>query len=214
MKFLNFNKVLCLSPHPDDVEYSMLGTILKHTETQFDILCLTRGGAKGFDPTNKQDRLQEVKNVWKEASAANIKLLFSDCDYFQDKDGDAGWVNYIENNFLIDGSYNCIMLPTAEDSMFEHRFVNGLGYALTRVRPISLVEYHTPSTTNDWSPNIFIDIQKCFNKKVKSIMKFTSQTHKPYFSTSALDAFHSNFQCRKKNIAVVEQFRILELLSL
>ena len=34
-KFLNFNKVLCLSPHPDDVEYSMLGTILKYNGTKF-----------------------------------------------------------------------------------------------------------------------------------------------------------------------------------
>ena len=29
MKFLGFNKVLCLSPHPDDVEFGMMGTILK-----------------------------------------------------------------------------------------------------------------------------------------------------------------------------------------
>ena len=213
MKFLNFNKVLCLSPHPDDVEYSMLGTILKYTDTQFDILCLTKGGAKGFDPTNDQDRLQEVRNVWKEADTANTELLFSDCDYFQDKDGDAGWVNYIENNFLIDGSYDCIMLPTVEDSMFEHRFVNGLGYALTRVRPISLIEYHTPSTTNDWRPNIFIDIQKYFNKKVDCIMKFTSQVSKSYFNEVTLDAFHSNFQYRKKNVITVEQCKILELLD-
>ena len=213
MKFFNFSKVLCLSPHPDDVEYSMLGTILKYTDTQFDILCLTKGGAKGFDPTNEQDRLQEVKNVWKEAGTTNTKLLFSDCDYFQDKDGDAGWINYIENNFLLDSSYDCIMLPTVEDSMFEHRFVNGLGYALTRVRPISLVEYHTPSTTNDWRPNIFIDIGKYFNKKVSCIMKFTSQASKTYFNQITLDAFHSNFQCRKKNVLTVEQFKILELLD-
>ena len=55
MKFLNFNRVLCLSPHPDDVEYSMLGTIIKHSSTTFDVLCLTKGGAKGFDKTNELD---------------------------------------------------------------------------------------------------------------------------------------------------------------
>ena len=41
MKFLGFNKVLCLSPHPDDVEFGMMGTILKYTNTVFDILCLS-----------------------------------------------------------------------------------------------------------------------------------------------------------------------------
>ena len=28
-KLLGFNRELCLSPHPDDVEYSMYGAILK-----------------------------------------------------------------------------------------------------------------------------------------------------------------------------------------
>ena len=33
MKFLNFNKVLCLCAHPDDVEYGMLGSMSKFTDT-------------------------------------------------------------------------------------------------------------------------------------------------------------------------------------
>ena len=48
MKFLNLNKVLCISPHPDDVEVGMMGSVIKHKDTHFDILCLTKGGAKGF----------------------------------------------------------------------------------------------------------------------------------------------------------------------
>ena len=48
-KFLNLDNVLCFSPHPDDVEYGMLGSMIKHSETNFhimvfsystDILCL------------------------------------------------------------------------------------------------------------------------------------------------------------------------------
>ena len=37
MRLFNFNRVLCLSPHPDDVEYSMLGTIMKYSNTKFEI---------------------------------------------------------------------------------------------------------------------------------------------------------------------------------
>ena len=55
MRFLNFKRVLCLSPHPDDVEYSMAGSILKYKDTKFDLFCLSCGGAKGFDETNKLD---------------------------------------------------------------------------------------------------------------------------------------------------------------
>ena len=38
MKFLNFNKVLCLGAHPDDVEYGMLGSMCKFTDKEFDFL--------------------------------------------------------------------------------------------------------------------------------------------------------------------------------
>jgi len=54
MKFLNFNRVLCLAPHPDDAEYSMAGVVLKYLDTYFDILCLTEGGY--CDVTTSQSR--------------------------------------------------------------------------------------------------------------------------------------------------------------
>ena len=75
MRFLNFQKVLCLSPHPDDVEVGMMGSVIKHKDTHFDILCLTRGGAKGFDNTNQQDRRGEVNDVWNTLDIKNISIL-------------------------------------------------------------------------------------------------------------------------------------------
>ena len=211
MKFLNFNKVLCLSPHPDDVEYSMLGTIIKHYDTHFDVLCLTKGGARGFDKTNDLNRIDEVKKVWSQANLNNVSVYFSDCNYFEDKDRDAGWVNYLENNYIKKNNYDCIFIPTKNDSMFEHRFVNGLGPALVRVSPISLVEYHTPSTLNTWQPNIFIDIENCYLDKITLLSNFKSQIDKSYFQKNTLDAFHSNYQCRKRGIKVIEQFKLTEL---
>ena len=44
MKFLNYDRVLCLSPHPDDVEYGMVGSMYKFRNTQFDVLILSEGG--------------------------------------------------------------------------------------------------------------------------------------------------------------------------
>ena len=74
MKFLGFNRVLCLSPHPDDIEYSMGGTIIRHSNTQFDILCLTQGG--DYDVTTDNSRLNEARNSWKSTKVNNINLHF------------------------------------------------------------------------------------------------------------------------------------------
>ena len=59
--------------------------------------------------------------------------------------------------------------------------------------------------------NLFIDIEKYYGKKLKSLEQFKSQSHKLYFKKESLDAFHSNFQCNKKGKGMVEQFKIIEL---
>ena len=83
MKFLNFNRVLCLSPHPDDTEYSIAGVILKHQDTYFDILCLTQGG--DCDSTTSADRIHEVVNSWATTNATNYSLHFSDVKFLNDR---------------------------------------------------------------------------------------------------------------------------------
>ena len=66
MKFLNYDKVLCLSPHPDDVEYGVLGTICKYKDTKFDIVVLSQGG--DFDKSTAKSRQAECKKVWENIS--------------------------------------------------------------------------------------------------------------------------------------------------
>ena len=47
MKFLNLNRVLCISAHPDDTEYGALGSMIKFKYTQFDVVVLSNGGELG-----------------------------------------------------------------------------------------------------------------------------------------------------------------------
>ena len=210
MKLLNFNNVLCISPHPDDVEVGMMCTVLKYRDTNFDVLCLTKGGAKGFDETNKQDRRKEVNDVWEVTHPHNVNIYHSKYDYFEDAN-EPGWINYIENEFVKKNDYDCIFIPTGDDSMFEHRFVNKFGTALCRFSNISLIEYHAFSTLNSWQPNFFVSVKGYYNKKIQSLKLFKSQNDKSYFQKRTLDSFHSNFQCSKKGFDLVEQFKIIEL---
>ena len=209
MKFLNFNKVLCLSPHPDDVEYGMMGTIKKYRDTHFDILCLTQGG--DFDNTTGASRLDEVKQVWNPDLGKNIDLLFSDKKFLKEL-GQDGWVNLIEQYYLND--HDCIFVPTADDSHFEHKFVNELSYPLTRIKDLSIIEYRTPSTLDTWSPNMFVDITEFFDAKHTQLLKFESQAHRWYFQKELLESFHSNYQSYKKGIKHVEKFKARQLYRL
>ena len=208
MRFLEFKRVLCLSPHPDDVEYSMAGTVLKYTDTHFDILCLTKGG--DCDLTTGDSRLIEVENTWKQSQTENYNLLFSDKKYLKDL-GEDEWVSFIERNYLNNISYDAILLPSTEDSHFEHKIVSNFGWPLTRIKSVSLVEYYSPSTLETWVPNVFVDIKDQFNNKLNMLKEFTSQQHRSYFREDVIKGFHTNFQCSKKGLSLVEQFNLKQV---
>ena len=212
MKLLNFDRVLCLSPHPDDVEYSMAGTIIKFNDTIFDVLCLSHGG--DLDLTTNSSRVNEVRDVWSTANCNNVNLHFSDNMFLKEREEDA-WVNFIETNYLRLNNYDCIMTTSDIDSHFEHKLVSNLAPALTRGIwpnrnfPIAIIQYKSPSTLENWIPNLFIDIETVYHTKLKMLQKFKSQQHHTYFNRKTLDVFNSNYQCSKKNMYIVEEFKIL-----
>ena len=216
MKFLGYDNVLCISPHPDDTEYSMMGTILKYWDTMFTCLQLCQGG--DMDETTGKNRLFEVENAWIHAgikygshvnsSPSNVNLVFTEVKYMRDM-LEEEWINFIERK--LSPNLDAIVLPNEHDSHFEHRFVAGFGKALIRQRPITLIQYKTPSTDQTWVPNLFVDIDKEYHTKVKSLKKFESQQDRYYFRDDVLRSFHSDFQSAKKRKHYVEQFKILDL---
>ena len=210
MKLLKFNKVLCLSPHPDDVEYSMLGTILKHTDTQFYLLQLAQGG--DCDETTGESRLDEVRNVWKAAGCNNLNIINTPHKYIKELTEDK-WIHLIEEYLLQFGPFDAIFLPNETDSHFEHRFISGFGTALIRNNNVSLIQYYTPSTQDNWSPNFYVEIEDFYDKKLASLQEFTSQRHIYYFRQDVLRAFHSDFQCAKKAIHYIEKYKIINLFN-
>jgi len=210
MKLLGFNKVLCLSPHPDDVEYSMLGTILKYTDTQFYLLQLAQGG--DCDETTGKERLVEVENVWKTANCNNLIIINTPHKYIKELTEEK-WINLIEQSLIEKGPFDAIFLPNETDSHFEHRYISGFGAALIRNSKISLVQYYTPSTQDSWDPNYYVEIKNEYDRKLISLKKFTSQQHRYYFREDVLRAFHSDFQCAKKKIHYIEKYKIIKLFN-
>jgi len=225
MKLLNFNKVLCLSPHPDDVEYGMLGTICKYKDTQFDIIVLSQGG--DFDESTTAKRQDECRTVWKDID--NLRGDFiEDSKFIKDKAEDE-WVNIIENQYNI-GDYDCIITTSPSDSHFEHRMVSGFAFSLARRSKCGVIQYKSPSTLDTWTPNFFVDLNHVSNRdqkdghsnetymiflaciwyiKLNKLKLFISQQDKSYFSKASIESFHSNYQCSTRGLNWVESFKII-----
>ena len=206
MKFLGYDNVLCISPHPDDTEYSMMGTILKYSDTMFTCLQLCQGG--DMDETTGKNRLFEVENVWEEAECSNVNLLFTEVKYMRDM-REEEWINFIERK--LSPSLDAIVLPNEHDSHFEHRLVAGFGKALIRSSPITLIQYKSPSTDQTWVPNLFVDIEEEYDIKLEALKKFESQQDRYYFREDVIRSFHSDCQSAKKGKHYIEQFKVLDL---
>ena len=201
MQFLNSEKILCISPHPDDTELSISGSIMKFNHTKFDILCLT-SGSKG-DPTSSTKRLDEVRNFWN--GVTNVKLIFSD-NHFSNEKSQEEWLNYIDK-ILDNENYDMIICPSKIDSHFEHILFYNVCLAAIRHRSISFLTYNTISTQRNWIPNIHIDITENFNTKWEKLTSsFTSQKKHRYFDKETFESFHTDFLSRKKGLKYTEHF--------
>ena len=210
MRFLNCDKVLCLAAHPDDVEYGMLGSIMKYTDTKFDILVLSEGG--NFDDSTSTNRHSECEAIWEDIN--NIEGSFLSTKHLADVSEDE-LINMIESKFDI-SMYDSICTPPIEDAHFEHRKVNRAAYSLVRRIQCGLVTFRTPSALDEWIPNFFVDLSShvvesgavaMFSKK-KALLKFKSQQSKSYFHENSINSFHSYYLCSQRNMTFVESFKI------
>jgi len=207
-RFLDCSKALCLSPHPDDVEYSMGGSIRKYRDTFFDVICLSQGG--DCDQTSNLARIEESRDFWARHRCDNVAVHSAGVEHVKNLDDDL-WINLLERKFLNGNDYGVIFTTSSSDSHFEHRLVNRLAPPLSRLEKISLIEYCSPSTLDDWIPNLFVDIAGEFDSKLASLGAFSSQKSRKYFTEDTIRNFNTNFRCSKRGLRYVEQFRIVQI---
>lgn len=204
-KFLNANRILCLSPHPDDIEYGALGIMYKYQDTQFDILTISIGGK--FDITSGQRRFKECQSIYNSFKNISGEFLLDDhtINFGYDE-----LVHKIETKYDI-SKYDLILLPPDEDTHHDHKKINVVGMALTRKEKCGIVDYKTPSTLETWIPNHFVDISMYMDSKIEQLHKFKTQSKHLYFAPQIIKSFHNNYQSARRGFGYVEMFKIHRL---
>jgi LmbE family N-acetylglucosaminyl deacetylase len=206
-KFLNANRVLCLSPHPDDIEYGALGIMYKFQDTQFDILTISIGGK--FDISSGQRRFSECLSIYNDFSNISGSFLLDDHTI---NFGYDHLVHMIENKFDM-SQYDLILLPPDEDTHHDHKKINVVGMALTRKEKCGIIDYRTPSTLETWTPNYFVDITPYIDDKIIQLHKFKTQAKHLYFTPDVIKSFHINYQSSRRGFGSVETFKIHRIYS-
>jgi len=165
-------RVLAVGAHPDDVEIGCGGTLLRHAEAgdQIRLLTLTNGERGG----RAAERIEEAR-----ASAA---LLGADLRILDFPDtmltSDGPLIAAIEAA-IAEYAPTHVYMHSRHDTHQDHRAV----FAAARVATRSIANvacYQSPSTTVDFAPALFVDIEQTLSRKLELIAAHVTQwSHRP-----------------------------------
>ncbi len=162
--------ILAIGAHPDDIEIGCGGSLIKYAQAGHNIylLVLTTGEVGGSP---------DVRQKEQEAAAKFIGAK----DLFWGGFEDTQLVDNLSLILKIEGvvrkvAPDIVFLNNNSDVHQDHRAVAQAGISATRY--IKEVLFYEVPTTQDFDPDIFIDIGDVLEKKAELLKTHISQTHK------------------------------------
>ncbi|MDO9549079.1 MAG: PIG-L deacetylase family protein [Candidatus Marinimicrobia bacterium] len=199
--------ILAIGAHPDDIEIGCGGTLAKYASYGHNIFMFiaTDGNAGGIGKIRKKEQVNAAKIL-------NVKDIF--------------WGGYIDTEMEVHKEaimkVEDIINKTQPDSIFinysddthqDHRHIAAITNSATRyIRNVLL--YETPTTQN-FQPNVFVDIGRQFlDIKMESLKAHESQIDKTnIMGVSILELAQSaaHFRGVQARVAFAEAFQSLRL---
>ncbi len=186
-------KILVIAPHPDDEVIGCGGTIAKYTNRNAEVyLCIV---TDAYTPDWSEEF---IKNRSKEIEKAN-KILGIKNTYFLNRPTakldtiPQKELNQSISDIIMEIKPDIVYIPFNGDLNKDHRLV--FETSLVALRPIKhivkkILSYETLSET-EWgqelevfSPNIYEDISKTFEIKIKAMKAYKSEIKKSFHPRS------------------------------
>ncbi len=198
------NKVLIVAVHPDDETLGCGGTLLKHKENSDEVhwlICTQSDKTKPFYKVRKKE-IKEVSKLYKFDSVAHLKLKTMQVDEYS-----MSFLIGKISKIIHDIKPNIIYLPFKGDVHSDHRKIFEAVYSCTKsfrypfikkiymMETLSETEFAPSSNEDSFIPNVFIDISKYMDEKLKIMNIYKSELEKHPFPRS------------KRNIKALGTFR-------
>lgn len=162
--------ILAIGPHPDDLEYGCGGTLIKYSKAGHKVylLIMSQGEMGGSGKTRKAEQIRSAKII-------NVKKIFwggiKDTKLTTDKET----ITKIES--ILDRiKPDFIFVTYLDDTHQDHRNLSRATISATRyIR--NVLFYETPTTQN-FTPNVFVDITQVLDGKLTTLNAHKSQVDK------------------------------------
>ena len=182
-------RILAIGAHPDDVEFGCGGTLIKYAQQGHDVflLVMTDGGGGGdgrirrLEQQAARDILGVSKLYWGEYPDTAIPL-------------DRESIQRVER-VILDVRPDFIFVHSQDDTHQDHRHLSVATITATRYTRNVLL-YEGPTTQN-FSPNVFVDIDGVLKNKIAALQAHESQVTKTNIEgMNILDIVHSSAHFR------------------
>ncbi len=191
------NKVLVIAVHPDDETLGCGGTLLKHKASGDEVHWLIATDIKeseGFNKTMVLKRNAEIKEVEKLFDFNSVnKLSLSTMKV--DEYSVSELISKI-SSVVNKVKPNIIYLPFKGDVHSDHKHIFDAAYSCTKsfrypfvkkiymMETLSETEFSSNIQTGGFIPNVFIDISKFIDKKIKIMKAYNNEISKHPFPRS------------------------------
>ncbi|MBW2310366.1 MAG: PIG-L family deacetylase [Deltaproteobacteria bacterium] len=163
--------ILAIGSHPDDIEIGCSGTLIKYAQQGHDVflLVITRGEKGGEAEARQEEQI-------KAAEIMGAKDVF--WGGFTDTEllDRANEIIHLIESYIEKIQPNFIFVNFFDDTHQDHRTVNRS--VLSAARYVRNVMFYEVPTTNNFTPNIFVDIGSVFELKLKALEAHSSQVMK------------------------------------
>lgn len=195
--------ILAIAAHPDDIEISCLGYLLKENKekkSKISVFIASSGSLK--DTTSGINRIRESKKALKCIKDINFNyrsnkgIKISDFEKISNK----------IRKLIIDINPDEILVHDPNDTHNEHSLVYDIVKTASRRLAINLIRYQSVSSSNSFKANLYIDVKDYLAIKKKSLKFHKSQQFHEYFSDKYIESFHNNFFAYNRGIKISEAF--------
>jgi two-component system response regulator HydG len=205
---INFNRVLAIGAHPDDVEFSCLGYLMKLKENGSKIIVYIASNGSAGDPTSSVNRIDESRNA---LHCIGAELFYRNQSGISIEDYEK--ISAELRLLILENRPDLILIHSQFDTHQEHKYLRDILMTASRRVPCSIISYKSVSVTVGYEENLFININKYIDKKIEYVRMHKSQRGHEYMSEESIRLFHVNWFAKMRASDYVESFHVEQIIG-
>lgn len=197
---VKFERILVIGAHPDDVEYSCLGFLLKQKSLGSKIFAYVASLGGLNDATSGLERKAESDAALSFNGFQKFYTLNNKFDYFE--------IEAEIRNLVLEFNIDCVLVHSPFDTHQDHRIIHDITLSAIRRVGLSLILYRSVSTTREFVPNLQVGVDVFMDLKMKTLLLHKSQQTKVYMQQHMIENFHTYYNIFENSERFYEAYMI------